>query len=242
MDEPVHRPTPHEVRANAGLRAFWGKAVSRAWGTTLDLLYPPRCALCGRIDTVLCHACATRLPPVAALKVAAPPPLIACAATGSHSGTLRRTIHAFKYESDLYTARRLALPLAARMVESVAMLGWTFDRVIPVPLHTRRLHARGYNQSDYLGAHVAHQLNIPYTPTALIRQRDTASQVGRTGDERRAAMDDAFTAIPDQVAGQILVLIDDVCTTGATLSACATAALAAGARRVYGLTISATSV
>ncbi|MDZ4764428.1 MAG: phosphoribosyltransferase family protein [Chloroflexota bacterium] len=237
MDEPARPNRSHhrEVRDIPGLRAFFGAALASA----LDLLYPPRCALCGRVDSVLCARCAATLPPPTPLHLSRRLPLTACAATGFHTGTLRRAIHVLKYETDADYARRLGAILAERMLDVLPALGWTFDAVAPVPLHTHRLRERGYNQSQALGAHVAAQLDLPLITSALVRQRNTAPQVGRTDDERRAAMSDAFTADADQVVGKTLLLIDDVCTTGATLQACAAAALKAGAQRVYSLTLSA---
>ncbi len=218
-----------EARIPAGLRALYTLA--------LDLIFPPRCACCGRVDTVLCDHCADELVRGDIILLPPMPPIHSGAACGKYAGSLRSAIHALKYESDYSTAQRLALPLGQRMAAVFAQLAWKIDIVVPVPLHTSRLRERGYNQSMLLGVHVAHQFDLPVVPDAVTRLRSTASQVGRSSAERERALKDAFAAQPHLVDGQILLLIDDVCTTGATLRACAQAALNAGARQVTCLTL-----
>jgi ComF family protein len=218
-----------EARRLSGLRAFYELA--------LDLLFPPRCACCGRVDAVLCAACAEELSRADLIVLPPMPPIHSGAATGRHTGKLRRAVHALKYESDRSTAERLALPLAQRMAAVLAQMKWTIDIVVPVPLHISRLRERGYNQSMLLGVHVAHQFDLPIVPDALTRLRSTDSQVGRSSAERARALKNAFAAQPHCVDGKIILLIDDVCTTGTTLRECAQAALNAGARRVSCLTL-----
>lgn len=218
-----------EARIAAGLRAFYALA--------LDLIFPPRCACCGRVDTALCALCAGDLIHGEIILLPSMPPIHCGAACGKHAGKLRSAIHALKYESDLNTAQQIALPLGQRMAEVLAQLEWKIDIVVPVPLHTSRLRERGYNQSMLLGVYVAHQFDLPVVPDAVNRLRSTASQVGRSGAERERALKDAFTAQPYLVKDKILLLIDDVCTTGATLRECAQAALNAGARQVKCLTL-----
>jgi ComF family protein len=108
--------------------------------------------------------------------------------------------------------------------------------VVPVPLHFQRLQERGYNQSALLAAAFSRAVGLPMQPTWLERTRETRQQVGLAPSERRDNVEGAFCAA-EAVAGQRLLLIDDVYTTGSTLRACATAALAAGASAVYGLTL-----
>jgi ComF family protein len=98
------------------------------------------------------------------------------------------------------------------------------------------LAERGYNQSQILCAALSEHINIP-TAEALTRERDTGSQVGLTQAERLTNVESAFRADAAQVAGKQLLIVDDVRTTGATLNACAQAALTAGARAVYALTL-----
>lgn len=230
-------PDLYQFRANRQAQGQPGLvrlSFGRAARLALDLIFPPRCAGCGRVDTPWCSRCQAaldRLPPLASVHRL--PPLTACAATGVYEGTLAAAIQALKYEN----ATDLAAPLGERLVAALAALHWTFDTIIPVPLHTHRLRQRGYNQSQRLGEHVAEQLHLPFNTSALIRHRNTPAQVGLTRPERRANVQDAFRASAPQVSGCSILLIDDVYTTGATLQACATALTTAGAAAVYSLTV-----
>lgn len=219
----------HEAWTTSGLRAWYALA--------LDLIFPPRCAGCDRVDTVMCASCESELVQGELILLPSMPPLQGGAAAGKHAGKLRRAIHALKYESDRRAAEKLAQPLGRRMADVLALLRWKIDIIVPVPLHTSRLRERGYNQSMLLGVHVAHQFDLPVVPDAVTRRRSTDSQVGRSSAERERALKDAFAAQPHLVEEQSILLIDDVCTTGATLRECAQAALNAGARQVFCLTL-----
>jgi ComF family protein len=108
--------------------------------------------------------------------------------------------------------------------------------VVPVPLHEQRLAERGYNQSELLAANFCKAVSLPMQPAWLVRTRETRQQVGLGPNQRMANVQGAFCATK-AVAGQRILLVDDVYTTGSTLRACAAAALAAGAESVYGLTL-----
>jgi ComF family protein len=157
------------------------------------------------------------------------------ASTAVHRGVIREAVQALKYDNN----RLIAEPLGNRLVEQVRAKGWTFDMVIPVPLHSARRRERGYNQSELLASTLADAMNMPLVTNAVERTRLTRSQVGLNARERRLNLVDAFAGRPDQVSGKTILLIDDVYTTGATLGACAQALLDAGAAAVYGLTVTA---
>jgi competence protein ComFC len=114
---------------------------------------------------------------------------------------------------------------------------WTIDIIVPVPLHMSRLAERGYNQAQLLSEVLAKEAALPCSPEAVSRQRNTQSQVTLNAMERQINLQDAFQAHPQLVSNKNILLIDDVYTTGATLSACAQAILEAGALAVYGLTV-----
>lgn len=206
------------------------------WQTTLDWVFPPRCVGCGRVDTLWCSRCqhaVERIP--LPLSFDPLPSITASAATAWHSGRLRMLLHALKYEN----GRAVAAVAGERLVRAVGALEWTFDTIVPVPLHTSRLRKRGYNQANELAQFVAEQLTIPCLPDAIQRHRYTTSQVGLSRTQRQTNVDGAFIASPELVADKSILLIDDVMTTGATLDACAQALTAAGARGIYTLTVTA---
>jgi ComF family protein len=200
----------------------------------LDLLFPPRCVGCGRVDTRWCERCAAELAgePVYPIMKEIRPDFIVAAA-GNHTGKVRLAIHALKYEAQPEQASGLAHRLHTRLETQ----NWTIDMLIPVPLHPKREAKRGYNQTNLLVEQLAQQSTLPWSTTAIRRLRDTQSQVGLSMTERQANMQAAFSGDPAQLAGQNILIVDDVTTTGSTLIGCADAALNAGAQAVYGLTI-----
>jgi competence protein ComFC len=151
-------------------------------------------------------------------------------------GPLQRAVHRLKYRGRPGAARVLVdllVPVAAelglRSAEGPPL-------VVPVPLYPLRERQRGYNQAALLARPLAERLDFPYAPGLLARRRQTAPQVGLSRAQRRENVRDAFVARPG-VAGRVVLLVDDVTTTGSTLASAATACLAAGATRVYAVTL-----
>jgi ComF family protein len=156
-----------------------------------------------------------------------PPP---AAAIGEYDGVLREIIHALKYQGRRSTAPRLS----ALMAEQAFNVLDGADAVVPVPLHAQRERQRGFNQADDL----ARGLGLPVIPL-LRRVRSTQPQVDLAAAERRRNVMSAFefvTGRSEDRPAQVIVLVDDVVTTGATLEACARVLKQAGAREVRALT------
>lgn len=235
-------------------------AITRRWRwlqtALLDLLFPPQCVACRRAGALICAACAQAVLPVGPTicascgrpqvhSVAQCPqcqqltidPLSGVRIAALHTSPLREMIHALKYEQQ----PELAAPLARYLVALVQTLPWwgafpSVDGVVPVPLYSVRYQERGYNQAELLAGAFCDRVQLPLQADWLIRQRSTHSQVGLTAGERQRNVEDAFLAT-HAVFGKRLLLIDDVFTTGATMRACAQAALDAGAVAVYGLAL-----
>jgi predicted amidophosphoribosyltransferase len=235
-------------------------------------LFVPHCAACDvRVDpgTPLCAICALSLyelgaacprcaepleGPVSVLcrrcRVA-PPPLVSAHAPWRYGGELAQALHRFKYERRAELARALAPLVAPGLAEVVARTG--VDLAVPVPLHWRRLSARGFNQAALLLRQAAALLprepgpepklepklgpKLEIDTVSLRRVRPTAAQSGLGSRERARNVAAAFAVVPRRrarVAGRRVLCVDDVMTTGATLSACARALLDAGAAEVVG--------
>jgi ComF family protein len=122
----------------------------------------------------------------------------------------------------------------AKLVES---LSWDMDYIVPVPLGSKRLQERGYNQVMLLARPLAWELDIPLKRQALRRTRETRSQVGLSKEQRITNVKNAFTAKKQVVNGKRVLLVDDVVTTGATINACAKALKEAGAEKIFATTL-----
>lgn len=146
--------------------------------------------------------------------------------TAVHYGSpLSEVIHKFKYEK-LFG---LAKPLAQLMVQAWPRWQMEVDVVVPITLYKTRLKERGYNQSALLVRQFCRLVPLPADEKALARVRETERQATLSATARAQNVQDAFVARQERVAGKRVLLVDDVCTTGATLDSAAKALMAAGA-------------
>jgi ComF family protein len=162
------------------------------------------------------------------------------ASFGEYTDGVRGLVHLLKYESVRPVARPLGGMLAQAIAELLAGCADAKPLLIPVPLHKSRRRSRGFNQSELIARAAAKRLpqRLEVACGALVRQRDTVSQVGLTREERIANVRDAFrVADAARVRGRDVVLVDDVMTTGTTLSECARVLKKAGAKRVWAATV-----
>jgi ComF family protein len=158
------------------------------------------------------------------------------ASFGLYEGPLRKLVHLFKYSGMKPLARMLA-----GYMERAIPVDERFDAIVPVPLHWRRQWERGFNQSALLADHIAKRRGIPMV-NALRRKRATATQAGLASAGRRRNVASAFDLRvkgnkDPRLAGRKILLIDDVMTTGATASACASVLKRGGAKSVSLLTL-----
>jgi ComF family protein len=142
-------------------------------------------------------------------------------------------LHSMKYKRNIGLGEALAL----QMVEFVNSLHWDIDLLIPVPLGRKRMQERGYNQVALVAQPLAYRTGIHYAPRAVWKARDTRSQVGLNVSQRQQNVMNAYQADAKSVARKSVLLMDDVSTTGSTITSCTEALLSAGAREVYGITI-----
>jgi ComF family protein len=234
-----------------------GRGLWRVAERCVDSLLPPQCPLCRTLvdgPHKLCGACFGQMNFITA------PHCLRCGLAfatmgeagpqGECLGCLRRPPRfgraraALSYDA---AAQPLILPfkhadrtelapvLAAMMARAGAALLADADAILPVPLHRRRLIARRYNQAALLSAWLARHASRPLLPDTLIRHHATTPLGELSAAARRQEVSGAFAIRPSRraaIEGKRLLLIDDVMTSGATVSACAAAALQAGAAAV----------
>ena len=149
-------------------------------------------------------------------------------AVDRYEGRMKEVIHALKYER----RRSIAPPLGALMRATGARVLKDADLVVPVPLHPRREYQRGFNQAEDLALRLG-----PPVVRLLARLKNTRSQIELPADERHQNVENAFGYRPSATGvPQVVVLVDDVSTTGATLDACARVLKGAGVKEVRALT------
>jgi ComF family protein len=243
----------------------FSKQLDAVADAALALLYPLRCAACGVApverradapacaacwdatavfsgDETLCWKCGTpahvELPAEVRERVRCrrcdADAYTAARAVGAYVGALRASVLSLKHEP--HVGARLALSLAR------AQRRPPLDRaslVVPVPLHEERLRERGFNQAALLARAVASRNRLRLDGWSLVRERHSERhRAGMDVRSRRETVEDAFrVARPRLVAGESVLLIDDVLTTGATVSAAARALREAGAEEVFVLTV-----
>jgi ComF family protein len=165
--------------------------------------------------------------------MAEPPAYDGLRAPYGFSGPARDMVHNLKYRNVRASAPNLGR-LMADYLWSEPVPGGV---LVPVPLHSRRERSRGFNQSALLAREVGRLTGIPVAEDILRRSRNTAPQVSMAGPvERKENIEGAFECI-DDVAGLEILLIDDVVTTGSTMSTCAEPLKAEGASSVWGLAL-----
>ncbi|MCL4508868.1 MAG: ComF family protein [Chloroflexi bacterium] len=184
----------------------------------------PVCAVCGQPSAISpCLICLEQRPSFTALR-----------AVALFEGPVREAVHRLKYGNRTATAGALS----ELLLQTWLLQGWHAQLVTSVPLHPRRERSRGYNQATALARPLARALGIPFRDHLLLRVRFTADQIGLGVAERRHNMTGAFVVSGQcDITGKTVLIVDDVATTGSTLSACAAALRNAGASKVYGLAL-----
>lgn len=148
----------------------------------------------------------------------------------------QKIIHEFKYNGRRRLAGEIIDHLSEEIVEIFATT--TFDMIVPVPLHPKRIRERSYNQSELIAAEIAGLGSTSVDNTIVKRTRSTRSQTLLSASERHRNVSGAFEVNPDsKLEGKSVLLVDDLITTGATFNACALALSAAKADRVDALAI-----
>ncbi|WP_283138465.1 ComF family protein [Rhizohabitans arisaemae] len=212
-------------------------------GALLDLILPPRCGGCSAPGALVCTACAglLRAAPRRRLPVPTPPGMPQAWSAGLYEGELRRMILAYKERG--LTALAAPLGLCLAQVVAVALGGAGAVRLVPVPSARSSTRRRGYDPVARLAAHAARGLRRQGRPAVvspvLAHRRRVADQAGLSAAGRAGNLSGAFRVAPGELSGAVVV-VDDVVTTGATLTEAAVALERAGAHVRIAVTLAAT--
>lgn len=246
----------HLVQKSASVSRHHAGTVLRG---LFRLIYPPACANCHihvASHHALCPACWGEIRliekpycPVLGLPfahdpgegmvspqaIAHPPVFERLRSVALHEGVARHLVHGLKYRDRV----DLAPMMAGWMLRAASLEVAEADAIVAVPLHRMRIFRRMFNQSAELARHLSAQSGKPFLADVLVRRKRTRQQVGLTANQRSLNVRGAF-GVPeggeDLVFGKRIVLVDDVYTTGATVSAATTALKKAGAADVTVLT------
>ncbi len=212
----------------------------------VEVAYPPRCAGCGLRGRWVCDEC------LAAVPLFADPRCSMCSmpmhgslcdcrdlpldvdrlwVAGPYDGWLRGAVHDFKFRGETARVRSLA----ALLSDTCRSFG-VDSAVVPVPLHRKRARQRGYDQVAMLATAVGNETGQSVIE-ALTKERETPTQVGLSASERSLNLIDAFAVRPTASLPDHVILIDDVATTGSTLTECARALRRRGAQSVSAVVI-----
>lgn len=217
----------------------------------VDFFFPRRCVGCGKIGDFICPGCRQKIPRILrpiCQRCGKPESSgnLCSACWGQKTeidgirsvfrfeGVIRQAIHELKYRN----LRSISACLAMLMADYLQNNPVNGEVLVSVPLHPRRLRERGYNQSSLLAQELGKLIAMPVIDGSLCRLKDSLPQARTKAIEgRRENVKGAFICKDEELKTKKAILIDDVCTSGATLEACAVALKAGGAISVTGLTL-----
>ena len=191
---------------------------------SIEAIQAPFCPVCGRNqdNEYVCPICQIH-----------PPPWNGLRSWAFYGGVIRHAINRLKYQGDMALGEVLAEPLFCILEDA----GWDMDLIVPVPLGVEWIKERGYNQASLLGLPISLRYGIPFAPKAIKKIKETPHQVDLSAEARKHNLSGAFLADVSVVDSKNILVVDDVTTTGATMEACSLALQAAGAKCIYGLTL-----
>ncbi len=207
----------------------------------LDAIYPTRCVLCRERQSpgrpIICPQCQATMPSAAGDHKKGDY-FSECISALYYEGAVKSAVHRYKFQNAQAYAPAFGELIAERIY---AELDGRYDRLSWVPLAPDRMRKRGYDQSQLLAANAARRLQKPLVRVLKKRRGVGAQSLTENADQRRQNIAGAYTVTePEQVGGRRILLIDDIVTTGSTLSECAKTLLKAGAEEVMCATLAMT--
>lgn len=204
-----------------------------------DLLFPVFCISCNAEGEWLCHPCLEKLQSEIKPQFFCHPYLDKVIALADYKNEIvARLVHLLKYQYVEEVGGIFDKLIEMFIKNNLAVFdGVRFSAIIPIPLHKKRYLDRGFNQAEILVKSWSRHLGVPILKNALIRQRQTKTQVGLSGVERRSNLRGAFALRPPLAGLERVILVDDVFTTGSTLEEAARVLRASGAKEVLGVII-----
>lgn len=232
------------------------------WKSAELVVFPSFCKLCGVLlerpgERVVCSGCLARLRPrrssycvscgrffeepgephLCASCLEQRPPFSHHRSCGLYQGLLKDLILLFKYHNHKVLGKELG-EYAFQTLGREESLWWKTDLLLPVPLHPRRRSQRGFNQSQVLAEELSRRRKVPLAKKVLLKTKNNRPQTSLEADDRRANVKGAFgVRRTARIDGKIVLLVDDVYTTGATIRECSRVLREAGAKDVRALTI-----
>ncbi len=213
-----------------------------------DLLFPPRCLLCGKLlgrETEYCPSCRKMAQEATGVVIkrfgdesVANASYIDSAMAVFDYEDVKESIHRFKFRGSYGMGQGLGNLMAEVAARSFAYLLHRPTLLLPVPIHKSRMRQRGYNQAALLARALRQTTQIPLEEDLLVRLKQTRAQMELEKEERLSNVKDAFT-VKELPPGAIVLLVDDIYTTGATANQCAKVCKRAGAAEVHVYTLAA---
>lgn len=223
---------------------FWGELMNflrELWGAMIYFIFPPRCPICKEIVDERYQLCTTCAEKILRLDFSneVPAPLEKVLRVARYREGLQPLLHKLKFENNLNV-----LPALKKILDNVAerdeilKLLRGIDFAVPVPLHTERFKERGFNQTEKIFEEFLSKKNIPLRKI-LIQRVPTPKLYSLGRAERQKILKDVFAAVDvDDLRGKKLLIVDDIFTTGTTVSECAKVLKSLGAEKISVLALS----
>lgn len=205
----------------------------------LSLIYPPKCVFCGTVidKSDICEECEKTLPFTKGDSIYQKFPFVdKCISPLYYKDSVRRAVLRFKFAGCSCYSRRLG-GIMSECAENNLDCG-SIDMISCIPLSRKRMHDRGYNQAELLAKEISKKVGVEYLPTLKKIRHNTAQSTIKDSKQRAANVIGAYRVVDaEKVKGKYILLVDDVVTTGSTVSECARILKKSGAKAVYCVTL-----